>query len=432
MSKTSNDDDIPLFMRTLIFKLPPNLLEIPTSKLPAEVPQTLIDTLADQSKSEGDRLYREKKWQEARDAYMYGIGLQPSDPNIRKTTLLNLAAADLQLKDWNAVIRNTSWILKTDPNSVKGLYRAARALAGLECYTEALDCCDRALKLEPHNKPIQEERRAARKEIIKIQQQLLSEAYKYHHLLIVPNERDMLSGPTVQSSLMPYFDPPFPEDPTKATLFCNLSITYVERCSGDSISDFPFDRPIWPLLATLLPGPTPHDSTHHKLVIMPNPLLSTAQQSSNIVHPTSWDPKYEFLPSNLVLYAATRRREIIHITGDMTLADVCAETRRLSPDPPNQEDAYRQDGEYIEIIAGLITLHAFRKGSRAQERFKNQSFESLIDLAEPEYVVSQIESVWGDTRLRTLNYGPPNQAMNDPTSLSFAARRGMLRLVCGN
>ncbi|KAG8681423.1 40S ribosomal protein, partial [Ceratobasidium sp. 395] len=213
------------------------------------------------------------------------------------------------------------------------------------------------------------EHRTARKQVIKVQQRILSEAYRYHHLLIAPTEQDLFDGPTTQSSLTPYFDPPIPDDPTKATLFCNLSITYPERCSGDSIADFPFDKPILPLLDTLLPGSTPSDNpTQCDLILQPNPLLNTLQ-TSNITHPTVWDPKYEFLPSKLSLYAATRRRAIISVTGKMTLADVCAETERLSPDPVDQEDAYRHDGEYIEVMEGLISLYAFRKSSKAEKKF---------------------------------------------------------------
>ncbi|KAG9089337.1 40S ribosomal protein [Ceratobasidium sp. 370] len=373
MSETSNDNNTPLFMRTLLANMPAHLLEIPTGRLPADVPQSLIDTLADQSKSEGDRLYRENKWQEARDAYMSGIGLQTSDPNVRKAILLNLAATDLQLtaytEEWNAVLRDTSWILKVDPNSVKGLYRKISALG-----------------IEPHNQALQEERRRVRKEVINFQQQLLSEAYKYHHLLIVPSSADMFSGPSPESCMIPYFDPPTPADPTKATLFCNLNITYAERCSVDYVADFPFNKPILPLLNTLFPGSIPLEdtsSTRYNLLPIPNPLFSAPSPRLDIKHPTAWDPKYEFLPPKLSIYASTRRGEIICVTGEMTLVDVCAKTKQMSPDPPDQEDAYRQDGEYIEIGEGMITLSGFRKGSRAEERFKSKDFRSLVDLADP-------------------------------------------------
>ncbi|KAG8740217.1 40S ribosomal protein [Ceratobasidium sp. 414] len=426
MPGNSNDDNTPLFMRTLLANVPAHLLEVPTGKLPAEVPQSLIDTLADQSKSEGDRLYRENKWQEARDAYMSGIGLRTSDPNVRKAILLNLAATDLQLKEWNAVLRDTSWVLKVDPNSVKGLYR---------CFVEALDCCDRALKIEPHNQLLREERRTARKEVIKLHQQLLSEAYKYHHLLVVPSSADIFSGPTPQSSLLPYFDPPTPADPINATLFCNLNITYAERCSADYVGDFPFNKPILPLLNTLFPSSLPLGDTspaQHNLVPIPNPLSSIPSQDLDIKHPTTWDPKYEFLPSSLSVYASTRRAEIICVTGEMTLVDVCAKAKQMSPDPPDQEDAYRQDGEYIEIREGMITLFGFRKGSKAEERFRGKDFQSLVDLVDPGYVVPVSEAVLTDSRLRNFNYGPPNRPINDPSSLSFAARQGMLRFICGN
>ncbi|KAG8762688.1 hypothetical protein FRC12_008915 [Ceratobasidium sp. 428] len=183
---------------------------------------------------------------------------------------------------------------------------------------------------------------------------------------------------------MPYLDPPVPEEPTNATLFCNLNILYVERCSADSVTDFPFDKPILPLLDTYLPGSTPTAPAGTQYDIALQPDTSLRIQSMDITHPTNWDPKYEFKPSGLSLYATTQRGNIIRVTAGMTLADVCAEAKRISPGPPDQKATYRDDGEYIKIMEGMITIYAFRDGSEAQKRFVNkENFGNFVNLADP-------------------------------------------------
>ncbi|KAG8709564.1 hypothetical protein FRC09_000608, partial [Ceratobasidium sp. 395] len=320
---SNQSDDTPLFLRTLRSEVPGLFAEPPVSKLPVGASQHFINTLAEKTKSDGDELYHGGNLQDARDLYMYGAGLRPSDPNVRKATMLNLAAVNLQLNDWYAVLRATSWVLKTDPNSIKALYRAARALAEIACFPEALDCCDRALELEPHNRALQEEHRVAQAEVIKTQLLLLVKAYRHHQLLITPTQNDRLTGPSIPSSLLPYFDPPIPKNPLEATLFCTLSIAYPERCSADSVADFPFNKPILPLLGVLLPGSTPSETrsdSQYNIIFSPNPYLAI-MGDPNSIHPTIWDPGYEFLPSNLSLYAATKRKKIIPIEREMSLID---------------------------------------------------------------------------------------------------------------
>ncbi|KAG8773092.1 hypothetical protein FRC12_002727 [Ceratobasidium sp. 428] len=432
MPGNSDQNDVtPLFLRSLQSEIPEIFAEVPTSELPAGVSQLLIDTLADQTKSDGDKLYREGKWEDARDVYKYGAGLRPSNSDVHKATLLNLAASSLQLGDWHAVIRAASWILKMDPSSVKALYRAARALAKIACFPEALDCCDRALRLEPHNQSLQKEHRMAQQEVINIQQSLLLKAYKHHHLLVVPSSDDRRFGPSIASCHLPYFDPPIPKNPFEATLFCNLNISYPERWAADAINDFPFDKPILPLLDALLPGRTPSKtltSTRYNLVFTSNPYLEPLKNSDGF-HPIIWDPKYEFTPSKLLMYALTRRKAVIPITGEMTLVDVCAEARRMSLNSSNQSDPYTEDGQHIEVEDGIILISAVRQGSKEQHVFGNQLFsEHLVDSADSgDSVIDRVEV---GSKVRVSSFGPPNKAMRDPDSLSMIARQRILQRLC--
>ncbi|KAG8713359.1 hypothetical protein FRC08_013342 [Ceratobasidium sp. 394] len=112
----------------------------PPSGMPQSTPS---DAIAEEARSEGNALYQQKKWLEARDTYMKGIGIQTSDPDLQKTLLLNLAAANLQLGNWADVLRDATTVIAMDSNSFKAHFRAARALNELKRFEEALDHCDR-------------------------------------------------------------------------------------------------------------------------------------------------------------------------------------------------------------------------------------------------------------------------------------------------
>ncbi|KAG9089338.1 hypothetical protein FRC06_001593 [Ceratobasidium sp. 370] len=388
----NNHGNAPLFMR-----------RVKPDRPPEGVSQSILDGVVKEAKSKGDELYKDKKWQEARDAYIQGVVLHTDDVNLRKAILLNLAATNLQLGNWGEVLCDTTTVLLMDPISVKALYRSARALLELERFDEALDCCDRALKLEPHNQPLREERRAARNGAIKHQQRLLLKAYK--------------------PGMLPYFDPPTPSDPFKAPLYCNLRIRYMERFAGDMVSDFPMDKPILPLLETFLPGRTLLTSpsrVQNNLTYIPNPLCHSSVEDTVIRHPMAWDPLYEFRPSTLSVYIEARGGDTIEVDGEMALADVFAAARKIS----------LEDGEtQIEIQDGMIELLAFRTGSDAETRWLNRDYQDLVNLGDENYDVGQELGISTNLRARLFTYGPEKKLINESTSPSFAAREGIVRMA---
>ncbi|KAG8695088.1 hypothetical protein FRC08_008043 [Ceratobasidium sp. 394] len=378
---------------------------------PKGTPQSTFDEMANEAKATGDVFYKEEKWREARDAYARGAELQTSDPELRKKILLNLAAADLQLGNLNDVLRSTSTVLSVDPDSVKALYRSAHALYELNAFEQAVDCCDRALKLEPYNRPLQKVSMLARHATTKIQGHLLLCAYEYYHMYIVPTSR--MGLPTTHPHEIPFFDPPIPSNPLEAPMFCYLRFRYIERHASDTVSEFPTDKPILPLLETLLPGtttfPTP-SRTWNNLTFVPMGL------ETNITHPTSWDPQHEFLPSTLSVYARTRRGGVIPIKNEMSLADMFAEARRLSIG--QRED----DGTHIELRRGMVHLFTFRNGSEAEERWHSGEFKDPVELGDPDNTTN--------LRARQFCYGDPKgRSTNLPTSPSWVARDAILEVL---
>ncbi|KAG9089339.1 40S ribosomal protein [Ceratobasidium sp. 370] len=380
---------------------------------PSGTPQSTSDKAVEEAKSEGNALFQQKKWLEARDAYMKGASLPTSDPNLRKALLLNLAATNLQLGSWADVLHDTTTVLAMDSNSVKALYRSARALNELKRFEEALDFCERGLKLEPLNQPLKEVKYAARNGAIRTQQILLIKAYAYHHLHIVPTSKtnEFMSIPTTHPHELPYFDPPTPSDPQEAPHHSYVRFRYIERHASDTVSDYPMDMAILPLLNTFLPGSTKFvtpSRSRNNLTFVPS------GDDPNITHPTSWDPLHEFLPSTLLVYARTGRGDTILVRGEMTLADVFGQVRQLSAAYPDDEDTY------LELKRGMIHLFAFRKDSETERRWNDGYFKDPAEL--------------GDPHLRSRHFSYDNtearaRGTNFVTSLSWAAREGILQLL---
>ncbi|KAG8705617.1 hypothetical protein FRC12_018847 [Ceratobasidium sp. 428] len=160
-SQTQNNDK-PMFMRSLMDLQDPALYQTGL-RGPAEtgLPQVAIDMMAAAAKSRADAHYTHEEWEQARDAYLEAAIFLTSDPKFHTTVMLNCAAAGLKLKKWEEVLCHTSEVLEADPKSIKALFRSARALIELRNFEEALDCCDRALSIEPNNQSLRQERQTA-------------------------------------------------------------------------------------------------------------------------------------------------------------------------------------------------------------------------------------------------------------------------------
>ncbi|KAG9121582.1 hypothetical protein FRC07_002406 [Ceratobasidium sp. 392] len=182
------------------------------------------------------------------------------------------------------------------------------------------------------------------------------------------------SIPTTHPHEIPYFDPPTPSNPLTAPMLCIVRFRYIERYASDTAAEFPMDEPLLPLLETFLPGTTKFakpSRVRNNLTFVPN------EDGSNIQHPIDWDPRHEFLPSTVSVYARTRRGNIISIKDKMTLFDLTDEVRRLS------EGKLEDESTYIELRRGMVHLFTFRKGSETERKWKDGDFEDPADLCDP-------------------------------------------------
>ncbi|KAG8735168.1 hypothetical protein FRC10_010907 [Ceratobasidium sp. 414] len=423
----------PMFMRTLM-DTADSAFQQTCLRGPDEtgLPQAAIDMMATAAKTRGDAHYNHGEWEQARDAYMEAAVFMTSDPKFHTTVMLNCAAANIKLKNWIEVLCSTSEVLEVDPKSVKALFRSARALTELEEFEEALDCCDRALKLEPQNQSLRQERQTAQRGLARVKKPVLSilrEAYEYYHLRVGKNQDR--SAPPIQPTFLPYFDPPTPNDFKKVPLLCSVCLIYIERHAADKISDFPSNVPFGRLLDVLLPGPNGSASAPPALqsspeikltrVRIPASINELSEDRVSLGHPTHWDPKYEFRPSKVLAYAKMHDGESIYIEPGMTLTNVFEEAMKLRIEYPEEEKFY------IEIKEGMIPIYVFREDSLAGERWEENDYENLSDLVDPEYKVTEEEMEMAFPRARLFCCGPLMRAANLQNSPSYAAREEILK-----
>lgn len=156
-------DDIPLFMRD-------NDKAATSENDTLEALKTLVfegngDEVAMNFKNHAVENHQQGKLREALAQYTQGLEAKPEDPKLVESLLLNRAACNLSLGESNvpivsdraddmyignngSVLRDTSAILKLNPDSPKAYFRAATALLSLSRYEDALTCIDHGRKLE--------------------------------------------------------------------------------------------------------------------------------------------------------------------------------------------------------------------------------------------------------------------------------------------
>lgn len=76
--------------------------------------------------------------------------------SLRSMAMLNLAACQLKLKQYDHVVKNCNHVLALEPSNVKALYRKAKGLLGMKDFEEARECALKAHELEPSNRVLEE------------------------------------------------------------------------------------------------------------------------------------------------------------------------------------------------------------------------------------------------------------------------------------
>lgn len=291
-----------------------------------------MEEIATNFKTQGNDYFKAKRYREALGFYTQAIDAKPTESDLLQSLLLNRAACNLELKNFGSVLRDCSKVLSVDSKSLKALYRSALALIALERPEEAIDCCNRALVADAQNSSIlsalskakalkerQEAREKAKQEAAaaaKVREMKIQAALRARSILVLPlapGQPSLEHHPTLSND-----DPP--------RLSVPMLFLYPQYSQSDIISSFHEDTRFTDHLEVMFPpeGTRP-----------------------------GWDLQGDYVLSNLVLYASTKRKRLLKIGKKTTLADLCNNAAAKTGEPV--------DG--LEMVDGHLSVVVLPKGT---------------------------------------------------------------------
>lgn len=322
--------------------------------------------VAENFKNHGNELYGQKTYRDAVDAYTSGLEAGPSK-TLRISLLNNRAAANLAMKNYRDVLRDTSGIIalcagdKVSPPG-KAVYRAAQALVGLEKWEEAADAVEHGRKIEGEEKNeklwaelsgkistgkrrvFERTERERRKTLTDMAR---SKAVVERGLIVVntpsppdnphPLDFDPAAIPEVPMTEegKDVWTPPASHTPLVFPVF----VLYPQYQQSDLITHFQEDTSFAQQLEVIFP----------------------ASPSSTSPPWSEWDAKHEYYTENLVVYVETRGKRLLKVGKDITLREVIAKAVKAA-------DGGR-DG--IVLRDGLMSFVVLVKGKEEREWIDN-------------------------------------------------------------
>ncbi|KAI0288271.1 hypothetical protein BC826DRAFT_1039620 [Russula brevipes] len=274
----ASSKSFPLFMSSLP--------DEPTDNSALSAPESLVhegtpDEIAQNFKKRGNKHFKQKRYREALGFYTQGVDSKPNDARLREALLMNRAACNLELQNYESVLRDCAAIITANPRTPKAYYRAGIALLALERVEEVLDVCTRGCECMADDVELMARHEEWR--------QKEAERREERNLIEVPNPEDIVN---------PYEAEFNPEDQKGGTLIMPVFFLYPEHTTWDVIPEFVEDTTFGAHLAFMFP---PGESSRK-----------------------SWDTERKYVDDgSLVVYAITRQKRLLKVGREMTLRDVC-------------------------------------------------------------------------------------------------------------
>ncbi|KAK3818840.1 MAG: hypothetical protein J3Q66DRAFT_312606 [Benniella sp.] len=247
------------------------------------------EEVAENFKNQGNECFKQGKasYKDAITFYTKGLDVQCSDKKLNETLYINRAACNLQLGNFRMVLTDCSKALKLNPTNVKALFRSAKALAALEMYTESIDCCTHALKVEPNNQSIKEEMGKIQaefdhKEKLLREKELREQRIREKKLKI----KEALEKRNIKTAATPGFKPDHPHEIQLDEELDQLTVPtfflYPEHNESDLIQAFNEQDKIGEQLAEIFYDPAPWDPEHKYKPETVQTYFETEDSSGNI------------------------------------------------------------------------------------------------------------------------------------------------------
>ncbi|KAJ3185662.1 hypothetical protein HDU87_000286 [Geranomyces variabilis] len=338
----------PLFMKTM-----PSEKDIEENETLAAIHSLIYDgtpiEIATNFKNQGNEAFQEGKrgFKHAINYYTKGLDQKADDPKLNAILHTNRAAVNLELGNFRKVLNDCAAALTLQPDNVKAYYRSIKALLALDKLDEALDCCERALKVDPHNAAIQVEQA----KVVK-RQALLAEtarARAEREERTIREARELKNAIVSRGITMITTNPSAPATTTSShfvhpsqgthsmrldtssdppTLTVPTVFLYPEHAQSDLIAAFPETDSFQPHLDTMFEQPAP------------------------------WDEKREYTPDTCEMYFEARNAadgsvRLMRVGSHLTLGSVLA------------HKDYR-------VVDGVATFYIVVKGSAFAKSFRKR------------------------------------------------------------
>lgn len=217
-----------------------------------------------------------------------------------------------------------------------------------------------------------------------------------HHKLIIHLNKSV--EPVLD--IFPYFSPALPHDPTSAPLIFNVTLKYIERNALDVFIGVTTQHPINQLLKRCIPG---NQSTGWTANVSFDPNLKSKKQIQQMKqqfaevnkdknkHPT-WDPNFDYVPSNVAIYLETYKQQFVQVLPDQTLAQAFEGIAKSSP----------EEVEGARLENGVIILNVFRVGSKVEKLWKEGKGRKGFALTQPSksfYIDLAVSSIYARARI---------------------------------
>lgn len=111
--------------------------------------------IAENFKNQANDLYKAKRFKQAREIYQKGIEIKCQDNTVNEALFANLAACELELKNYRRCINLCQKSLQFNPKNLKCYYRIGKAFYHLNKLDEASESVKFGLAIDAENKSLQ-------------------------------------------------------------------------------------------------------------------------------------------------------------------------------------------------------------------------------------------------------------------------------------
>lgn len=155
-NETDWESEHPIFMTKLPDEENPGLLALQDLKYGESTPEEV----ADHCKDKGNEFFAKGKqfWKHAIEWYTKALAEKVNDPMRTSVYHSNRAAVNLEMGNYARTIEDCDAAIKANPKNLKALFRAARASALLDKFSQAFEYIDSALTHDPKNVGLLKER----------------------------------------------------------------------------------------------------------------------------------------------------------------------------------------------------------------------------------------------------------------------------------